>query len=80
VKKSIKGLLLELQKLCMSHAIRSLQLMKAPSMPSMQGGAFKYKEKTLEYFTLSDKLPSKYNRIFMHVGEGSIFIRVQSFF
>jgi hypothetical protein len=54
--------------------------MKAPSMPSMQGGAFKYKEKTLEYFTVSDKLPSKYNRIFMHVGEGSIFIRVQSFF
>jgi hypothetical protein len=48
--------------------------------PSMQGGAFKYKEKTLECFTLSDKLPSKYNRIFMHVGEGSIFIRVQRVF
>jgi hypothetical protein len=44
---------LELQKLCMSHGRRCLQLMKAPSM---QGGAFKYKEKTLECFTLSDKL------------------------
>jgi len=47
----------------------------------MQGDAFKYKEKTLECFTLSHKLPSKYNRIFMHVvGKGSIFIPVQSFF
>jgi hypothetical protein len=77
VKKSIKCLLLELQKLCMSHGRRSPSIDEGPFHA---GRCFQVQRKTLECFTLSDKLPSKYNRIFMHVGEGSIFITCPEFF